>query len=104
MHKNTISQIIVLINRIKKIVYRGTEKKTLIFNAIFKLKLDNFVRIYGFINSLSSVRSLYLNKTLFRESNDVTAGVKIEIKTKLKYKFSLNSYAYRIERDFLTFR
>lgn len=33
--------MIVLVNRMKEIVYRGTEKKTLTCNATIKFKLGN---------------------------------------------------------------
>ena len=44
--QNIVSQITMLVNRIKEIAYRGTEKKTLTRNAIIKLKLGNPVRMY----------------------------------------------------------
>jgi hypothetical protein len=44
--QNIVSQIIMLINKIKEIAYRGTEKKTLAYNAIIKLKLGNLEKIY----------------------------------------------------------
>lgn len=82
----------MLVNRIKEIAYRGTEKKTLACNAIIKFKLGNPVRIY--INFLSPVRSLYLNKASFRQLNDVTTGGKIKTKVKLLFGFNPNSCAY----------
>jgi hypothetical protein len=81
--QNIVSQITVLVNRIKEIAYRGTEKKTLTYNAIIKFKLGNLVKIYMNINFLSLLRNLYLNKTSFRQLNNVTAGGKIKTKVKL---------------------
>jgi RNA-directed DNA polymerase len=101
--QNIISQIIMLVNRIREIAYRGTEKKTLACNAIIKFKLGNPVRIYININFLSPVRSLYLNKTSFRQLNDVAAGGKIKTKVKLLSQFNPNSCAYRSERNLLAF-
>jgi len=101
--QNIISQIIMLVNRIREIAYRGTEKKTLTCNAIIKFKLGNPVRIYININFLSLLRSLCLNKTSFKKLNDVTAGGKIKTKVKLLSRFNPNSCAYRNERDLLAF-
>lgn len=101
--QNIISQIIMLVNRIREIAYRGTEKKTLACNAIIKFKLGNPVRICININFLSPVRSLYLNKTSFRQLNGVTAGGKIKTKVKLLSQFNPNSCAYRSERNLLAF-
>lgn len=56
--QNIISQMIVLINRIREIAYRSTEKKTLACNATIKFKLGNPVRIYKAINYLNPVRRL----------------------------------------------
>lgn len=81
--QNMISQMIMLLNRIRVIVYRGTEKKTLACNTIIKFKLGNPVKIYIFINFLSSVRSLYLNKVFFRQLINATAGGKIGTKIKI---------------------
>ena len=39
--QNIVSQMIMLVNRIREIAYRGTEKKTLTYNAIIKFKLGN---------------------------------------------------------------
>ena len=86
-------------NRIKEIAYRGTEKKTLACNAIIKFKLGNPVKIY--INFLSPVRSLYLNKTFFRQLIDVAAGGKIKTKVKLSFQFNPNSCAYRSGKNHL---
>jgi hypothetical protein len=91
--KKIVSQITMLVNRIKEIAYRGTEKKTLTRNAIIKFKSGNPVRIY--INFLSPVRGLYLNKTFFRRLIDVAAEGKIKTKVKLPFQFNLNSCAYR---------
>jgi hypothetical protein len=101
--QNIISQIIMLVNRIREIAYRGTDKKTLASNAIIKIKLGNPVRIYININFLSPVRSLYLNKTSFRQLNDVTAGGKIKTKVKILSRFNPNSCAYRSGRNLLAF-
>lgn len=101
--QNIVSQMIMLANRIREIAYRGTEKKTLTYNAIIKFKLGNPVRIYININFLSPLRSLWLNKTSFRKLADVTAGGKIKTKVKLLSRFNLNSCAYRSERNLLAF-
>lgn len=101
--QNIVSQITMLVNRIKEIAYRGTEKKTLTRNAIIKLKLGNPVRMYINIYFLSPVRSLHLNKTSFRQLNDMTAGGKIKTKVKLLSRFNPNSCAYRSERNLLAF-
>ena len=82
--QNIISQMIMLINRIKGIAYRSTEKKTLICNATTKFKLTNLVKIYSFINFLSLVRSLYFNKVFFRPLKGMTAGGKIGTKISLR--------------------
>lgn len=74
--------MILLLNRIRGIAYRSTEKKTLTCNATIKFKLGNCVIIYIFINCLSPVGGLYLNKTFFRQLTNVTAGGKIKIKVK----------------------
>ena len=63
--QNITSQMVVLANRIREIAYRGSEKKTLTRNATIKFKLGNPVRTYIIINSLNSLRSLYLNKVFF---------------------------------------
>lgn len=72
----------MLVNRIREIAYRGTEKKTLACNAIIKFKLGNPVKIYININFLSPVRSLYWNKIFFRQLKNVAAGGKIKTKVK----------------------
>jgi hypothetical protein len=92
--QNIISQMIVLINRIREIAYRSTKKKTLACNAIIKFKLGNLVKIYIFINFLSPVRSLCSNKVFFRQLEDTTAGGKIETKINSGCRVSLNSRAY----------
>lgn len=51
--QNIISQMIMLVNRIKEIVYRGTEKKTLTCNAIIKFKLGNPARSLHSKNTVS---------------------------------------------------
>jgi hypothetical protein len=101
--QNIVSQITVLVNRIKEIAYRGTEKKTLTYNAIIKFKLGNLVKIYIHINFLSLLRNLYLNKTSFRQLNNVTAGGKIKTKVKLLSRFNPNFCAYRSGRNLLAF-
>ena len=93
--QNIISQMIVLINRIIGIAHRSTEIKTLASNAIIKLKLGNPVRIYIFINFLSTVRGLYSNKVFFRQLNNTTAGGKIGTKINSDYRFNQNFRAYR---------
>ena len=100
---NMVSQMIVLINRIKEIAYRSTEKKTLTCNATIKFKLGNPVGIYIFINFLSPVGGLYLNKTFLRQLINVTAGGKIKIKVKSVQRFNPNSCAYRGGRVLLAF-
>ena len=99
----TISQIIVLINRIRGIAYRNTEKKTLACNATIKFKLGNSVRIYNNTNSLNPVRSLYLNKVFFRQLKVAVAGGKIETKVGLGWQANPNSRAYRSGRTLLAF-
>ena len=99
--QNIISQIIVLINRIKGIAYRGTEKKTLICNAIIKFKLGNPVRIYTCIDLLSPVGGLYSNKVFFGQPINTTAGGKIGVKVRSKYWSNPNSRAYRSGRTLL---
>ena len=101
--QDTISQMIVSINRIREIAYRGTEKKTLAYNAIIKFKLGNPVRIYIYINFLSPVKGLYLNKVFFRQLTNSTAGGKIETKVKSRWWFNLNFRAYRSRRNLLAF-
>jgi RNA-directed DNA polymerase len=96
--------MIVLINRIREIVYRSTEMKTLACNAIIKFKLGNPVRIYKNINFLSPVRSLYLNKVSISCLIDAVAGGKIEIKVNSKWRFNLNSRAYRSGKILLAFK
>lgn len=44
--KNMVSQMTLLVNRIRKIVYRSTEKKTLVCNATIKFKLSNSVGVF----------------------------------------------------------
>lgn len=56
-----VSQMTLLINRIRKIVYRSTEKKTLVCNATIKFKLNNSVKVSIFINLVSLVIDLYLS-------------------------------------------
>jgi RNA-directed DNA polymerase len=101
--QNTISQMIVLINRIREIAYRSTEKKTLACNAIIKFKLGNPVKIYKNINFLNPVRSLYLNKVSFRQLRDAAAGGKIKTKVNSEWRFDPNSCAYRSGRTLLAF-
>lgn len=102
--QNTISQIIVLINRIRETGHRCTEKKTLTYcNATIKFKLGNPVKIYKNINFLGPVRSLYLNKVSFRQLRDAAAGDKIETKVNSRLRFNPNSRAYRSGRTLLAF-
>jgi len=101
--QNTISQMIVLINRIREIAYRSTEKKTLACNVIIKFKLGNPVRIYRNINFLNPVRSLYLNKVFFRQLKNTIAGGKIETKVNTEWRFNPNSRAQRSGRTLLAF-
>ena len=101
--QDIISQMIMLINRIRGIAYRSTEKKTLIYNATTKFKLSNLVEIYIFIDFLSPVRSLYLNKIFFRQLEGMTAGGKIETKISLKCQTNPNFRAYRSGRSLLAF-
>ena len=101
--QNIISQMIVLINRIREIAYRSTEKKTLACNAIIKFKLGNPVKIYIFINFLSPVRSLYSNKVFFRRLKDTAAGGKIETKINSGWRVNPNSRAYRSGKTLLAF-
>jgi len=101
--QNIVSQITMLINIIKEIAYRSTEKKTLACNAIIKLKLGNLVRISIYENFLSSTRTLYLNKILFKKLFNVAAGGKIKTKVKLLFQSNLNSCVYRSEKNLLAF-
>ena len=101
--QDIISQMIMLINRIRGIAYRSTEKKTLTCNATTKFKLSNLVEIYIFIDFLSPVRSLYLNKIFFRQLEGMTAGGKIETKISLKCQTNPNFRAYRSGRSLLAF-
>lgn len=93
--QNIISQMIMLVNRIRKIAYRGTEKKTLTCNATIKFKLGNPVKIYSKINSLNPGRSLYLNKVFFDKLKNTVAGGKIGTKVSSGWRANLNSRAYR---------
>ena len=93
--QNTISQMIVLINRIREITYRSTEKKSLTGNATIKFKLGNPVKIYFIINFLNPLRSLYLNKVFFGKLKNAVAGGKIETKVNLLWQVNPNSRAYR---------
>lgn len=86
-----ISQMIMSINRIRGIAYRGTEKKTLTRNATIKFKLSN------------PVRSLYLNKILFRQLKAMTTGGKIKTKISLRCQANPNSRAYRSGKTLLAF-
>jgi RNA-directed DNA polymerase len=101
--QNTISQMIALINRIREIAYRSTEKKTLACNATIKFKLGKSVRIYNNINFLNLVRSLYLNKVFFRQLKGAVAGGKIETKVSLPSQANPNFRAYRSGRILLAF-
>lgn len=101
--QNTISQMIVLVNRIKGIAYRSTEKKILTCNATIKFKLGNPVKIYNHVNFLSPVRGLYLNKVFFRKLKGTTAGGKIETKISLRWQADPNSHAYRNGRTLSAF-
>jgi hypothetical protein len=96
--------MIVLINRIREIAYRSTEKKTLACNAIVKFKLGNPVRIYKSINYLSPAKSLYLNKMSFRQLKDAATGGKIETKVNSEWRFNPNSRAYRSGITLLAFK
>lgn len=54
-----ISLLIILINRIKDIVYCSTEKKTLKSNATIQFKLGNFVRAKKHRGFLNFIKNLY---------------------------------------------
>ena len=95
--------MIMLINKMRGIVYRSTEKKTLICNATTKFKLSNPVKIYIFIGFFSLIRSLYLNKIFFRQLEGMTAGGKIEIKISFKCWTNPNFRACRSRRSLLAF-
>jgi|GEM_PF-852201 len=101
--QNIISQMIMLVNRIKGIAYRGTEKKTLTCNATIKFKLGNPVKIYITINSLNPVRSLYLNKVFFGKLKNTVAGGKIGTKVSSGWRANPNSRTYRSGRTLLAF-
>lgn len=101
--QNIISQMVMLINRIKGITYRGTEKKTLTCSATIKFKLGNPVKIYSNINSLNLIRSLYLNKVFFGKLKNMVAGGKIGTKAGLGWRANLNSHAYRSGKTLLAF-
>lgn len=101
--QNIVSQITMLINRIKEIAYRGTEKKTLARNAIIKFKLGNLVRIYIYEKFLSSARTSYLNKIFFKKPFNVAVGGKIKTKVKLLFQSNLNSCVYRSGKNLLAF-
>jgi hypothetical protein len=99
-----VSQITMLVNKLKKMAYRGTEKKTLACNAIIKFKLGNPVKIYININFLSPIKSLYLNRTFFRQLTNAAAGGKIKTKVKLLFsQLNQNSCAYQNRRTSLAF-
>ena len=101
--KNMILQMIILINRTKEIVYRNTVQKTIISNTTIKSKLDNPVRIYIFINSLSLVKNLLLSKVFFNQLINIVTGNRIVIKTFLQLQNNSNSHTYRCKRNLLTF-
>lgn len=98
-----VSRMILLINIIRKIAYRSTEKKTLVCNAAIKFKLSNSVRISVFINCFSPVISLHLNKTFFRWLINIIVRGKIKIKVRLVCWFNPNSCACRVKRVLLVF-
>jgi len=101
--QNMVSQITMLINRIKEIAYRSTEKKTLACNAIIKPKLGNLVRIYIYENFLNPARTLYLNKIPLKKLFNITAGGKIKTKAKSLFQSNLNSCVYRSGKNLLAF-
>jgi RNA-directed DNA polymerase len=101
--QNIISQMVMLVNRIKGTAYRGTEKKTLICNATIKFKLGNPVKIYNDINFLNPVRSLYLNKVFLGKLKNMVAGGKIGTKVSSGWRANPNSHAYRSGRTLLAF-
>lgn len=84
-----ISQIIILINRLREIAYHSTEKKILANNASIKFKLGNPVRAFENISLLSFVISFDSNKVFFRLlKNTATRG---KIKTKISFRRHANS-------------
>jgi len=97
-----VSQITMLINKIKEIAYRGTEKKTLAYNAIIKLKLGNLEKIYIYEIFLA-VRILYLNKMLLKKLFHIVVEGKIKTKVKSLFQRNLNSCVYRSGRNLLAF-
>ena len=97
-----VSQITMLINKIKEIAYRGTEKKTLAYNAIIKLKLGNLEKIYMYEIFLA-VRILYLNKILLKKLFYIVVEGKIKTKVKSLFQRNLNSCVYRSGRNLLAF-
>ena len=101
--QNIISQMIILINRIREIAYRSTEKKTLANNATIKFKLGNPVKICEDTSFLSPVRGLHSSKVFFRQLKNAAAGGKIETKISLRCQANPNSRAYRSGRALLAF-
>lgn len=101
--KNIILQMIILINRIKEIVYRSTKQKTLISNATIKSKLGNPVKIYKYIDFLSFIRNLYLNKVFREKFRCTAAGDKIETKVNLQSQINPNFHTYRSRKSLLAF-
>lgn len=101
--QNIISQMIILIDRIREIAYRSTEKKILADNVTIKFKLGNTVRICVSTNPLSPVGGLYPNKVFFGRLKNAAAGGKIETKVSLRYRANLNSRAYRSGKALLAF-
>lgn len=101
--QNTVSQMIVLINKTREMAYRSTEKKTLTYNAIIKFKLDNPVRIYFIINFLSPMKHFYLNKVFLGQLKNTAAGGKIETKISSRLQANSNSRAYRDGKALLAF-
>jgi len=95
--QNIISQIIMLISKIREIAYRSTEKETSISNATIKFKLGNPVNIHRYMIFLSPVIGLYLNKVSFNLLKDGNAGEKIETKISWKRQANQNSRTYRSE-------
>lgn len=101
--QNIISQMIILINRIRDIAYCSTEKKTLAGNATIKFKLGNPVKIYKSINFLSPVGGLYSNKVFFRQLTNTAAGGKTGTRISSRCNADPNSRAYRGGRTLSAF-
>lgn len=96
--------MIILINRIKEIVYRSTVQKILINNITIKSKLDNPVRIYKFVNFFNFLPNSFLIKMFFALLTNTATGDRIVSKTILRLRNNLNSYTYRCKKNLLTFK